>query len=63
MSLNNKNWIVRMKRIEFIERELSAPNEEEAQELAQMSARVTHENATIQVTSIKEDTRGKEFPM
>ena len=63
MSLNNKNWIVRMKRIEFIEREISAPNEEEAQELAQMSARVTHENATIQVTSIKEDTRGKELPM
>ena len=63
MSLNNKNWIVKIRRTEIFEREISASNKEDAEELARMSSSIKHENARVEVMGIKEDTRGKEFPM
>ena len=63
MSLHNKNWIVKIRRTEIFEREISAPNKEDAEELARMSSSIQNEHARIEVVGIREDTRGKEFPM
>ena len=63
MSPNNKNWIVKIKRTETLIREISAETVEDAEELARMSSSIKNEQARVEVVDIREDTRGKEFPM